>query len=108
LATDHLLKQGHRRIGVVIGIPGLATSDDRRAGYLKAHADHGVKADATLEVEGDFDQSTAQAGVAALLARKNPPTGIVVISNMMTVGTLFAIREAGLRVPEDISLVGID
>ena len=42
LATDHLLGLGHRRIGIIVGIAGLATSDDRLAGYLKAHAEHGV------------------------------------------------------------------
>ena len=42
LAADHLLGIGHRRIGIIVGIAGLATSDDRLAGYLKAHAEHGV------------------------------------------------------------------
>ena len=108
LATDHLLRLGHRRIGIVVGIPGLATSDDRLAGYLRAHAEHGVPVDPALQVVGDFDQAAAHARARVLLSRPGRPTAIVVVSNMMTIGTLFAIRELGLRVPEDISIVGID
>jgi DNA-binding LacI/PurR family transcriptional regulator len=108
LATNHLLALGHRRIGIVAGIPGLATSDDRHAGYLKAHAEHGVAVDPALTVIGHFDQDDANAAVRGLLSREDRPTALVVISNMMTMGALFAIRDLDLKVPDDISLVGID
>lgn len=108
LATGHLLALGHRRVAIVVGIEGLATSDDRYAGYLKAYADRGLRADPSLKVIGSFDQTEAHEAVRALLARRRPPTGLVVISNMMTIGALFAIRELGLRIPDDVSLVGID
>ena len=108
LATEHLLVLGHRRIGIIVGIPGLATSDDRHAGYLKAFADRRLTPSADLAVPGDFDQKIAQDAALELLARKQPPTAILAISNMMTVGLLFAIRERGLRVPRDLSIVGID
>src|SRR5438105_10519139 len=55
LATAHLLDLGHRRIGIIVGIKGLATSDDRYAGYLKAHAESGVPVDECLIVAGDLD-----------------------------------------------------
>jgi LacI family transcriptional regulator len=108
LATDHLLSLGHRRIGIIVGIPGLATSDDRYAGYTKAHADHGVTIDESLVVAGDFDQDTSHAAAILLLTRPDPPTAIVTVSNMTTIGLLFAVRELGLSVPDQLSIVGID
>jgi DNA-binding LacI/PurR family transcriptional regulator len=108
LAAAHLLDLGHRRIGIVVGIEGLATSDDRHAGYLRAHAERGIAVDPALKVAGDFDQQTAHDHARELLSRPDRPTAIMAISNMMSVGALFAVRELKLRVPEDISLVGID
>ena len=108
LATDHLLSLGHRRIGMIVGIPGLATSDDRYAGYAKAHADHGVTIDQSLAVPGDFDQEKSHAAATDLLTRADPPTAVVTVSNMTTVGLLFAVRELGLAVPDQLSIVGID
>jgi DNA-binding LacI/PurR family transcriptional regulator len=108
LATDHLLVLGHRRIGIIIGIPGLATSDDRYAGYLRAHDDWNVKVDESLALAGDFDQNRAHESAIRLLSRADRPSAIVTISNMMTMGLLFAIREQGITVPDDLSVVGID
>lgn len=108
LATAHLLELGHRRIGIIVGIKGLATSDDRYAGYLKAHAEREIAVDETLVVAGDFDQELANRRTLELMARSDRPTAMVAISNMMTLGMLFALKAMKLRVPEDASLVGID
>lgn len=108
LATEHLLGLGHRRIGIIVGIPGLATSDDRHAGYRKAFEDRGLEPDPDLALPGDFDQQTAHDMALKLMELRPRPTAIVTISNMMTVGLLFAIREQGLAIPGDLSVVGID
>jgi len=108
VATEHLLSLGHRRIGIIVGIPGLATSDDRHAGYRKAFEMRGLIPDPALALPGDFDQQTAHDMGAKLLGLAHRPTAIVTISNMMTVGLLFAIRERGMKVPDDLSVVGID
>lgn len=108
LATEHLLGLGHRRIGIIVGIPGLATSDDRHGGYLKAYSDRGLVPDPSLMLRGEFDRDAAHAAALALLRRKDRPTAVVTISNMMTVGLLFAIRELGFGIPGDVSVVGID
>ena len=108
LATDHLLTLGHRRIGMIVGIPGLATSDDRYAGYARAHADHGVTIDEGLVVPGDFDQERSRTAALRLLTRPDPPTAILTVSNMATIGLLFAVRELKLSVPDQLSVVGID
>jgi LacI family transcriptional regulator len=108
LATEHLLALGHTRIGIIVGIPGLATSDDRHAGYRKAYADRGLTPDPSLAVAGHFDQDEAHRAALALLDRDEPPTAIVAISNMMTMGLLFAVQDRGLAVPQDLSVLGID
>lgn len=108
LATAHLLALGHRRIGIIVGIPGLATSDDRYEGYIKAHREAGVAPDPTLTLAGQFDQNVAHEAALELLSLKERPTAMVSISNMMTVGLLFALREHGISVPKDVSFVGID
>jgi DNA-binding LacI/PurR family transcriptional regulator len=108
LATDHLLGIGHRRIGIIVGIAGLATSDDRLAGYLKAHAERGVAVEPGLQVAGNFDQAQAYQRTLEILQRRDRPTALVAISNMMTLGLLFAVREIKLKVPADLSIVGID
>lgn len=108
LATEHLLKLGHKRIGIVVGIEGLATSDDRHKGYLLAHKQAGIPVDASLKVAGEFDQQHAHDRAKSLLSRRDRPTAVLAISNMMTFGMLFAIRELKLKIPDDLSLVGID
>ena len=108
LATDHLLGLGHRRIGIIVGIAGLATSDDRLGGYLKAHAEHGVAVEPGLQLPGNFDQAQAYRQAIEVLRRPDRPTALVAISNMMTLGLLFAVRELKVKVPAELSIVGID
>ena len=108
LATDYLLGLGHRRVGIIIGIKGLATSNDRHTGYIKAHVDRGIPIDESLTVAGNFDQGQAYDRALELLSRKDRPTAMVAISNLMTVGMLFALKTLNLKVPDDVSIVGID
>ena len=108
LASEHLLALGHRRIGIVVGIPGLATSDDRLEGYMRAHRAAGLKVDPSLIVEGLFATDRAYEAALHLIDRPDRPTAIVAVSNLMSVGLLFAVKERALRVPLDISIVGID
>lgn len=108
LATEHLIGLGHRRIAVTIGRANIATGEDRLRGYLDAHAAHGIEVEKRLMIEGRFDQAIAHDSTLRLLSEPNPPTAIFALSNMMALGVLNAVREKGLRVPEDISVVGID
>lgn len=108
LATEHLLSLGHRRIGIIVGIPGLATNDDRLEGYVRAYSQAGLPVDPTLIVEGHFVTDKAHDAALQLLDRPDRPTAIVTISNLMTMGLLFALKERKMRVPKDISYVGID
>ncbi len=108
LAADHLLGLGHRRIGIVLGLAGLATSDDRLAGQPKAHVGRGVAVEPGLQLAGNFDQRQAYERTIEILQRADRPTALMAISNMMTLGLLFAVRELKLRIPVDLSIVGID
>lgn len=108
MATEHLIGLGHRRIGVLTGLAGLATSQDRLQGYLEAHVALGIKTDPSLLLPGDFDQTTAFTSVTEVMKRPHPPTALVAFSNVMTLGAMLAIRNLGLSIPQDVSLVGID
>ena len=108
LAADHLLSLGHRKIGIITGIAGLATSDDRYAGYVKAHEEHGALIETQLSIPGDFDQEKAFESTLQLMSHDLRPTAIIAISNMMTVGMLFALKSLKLKIPDEISVIGID
>jgi LacI family transcriptional regulator, repressor for deo operon, udp, cdd, tsx, nupC, and nupG len=112
IAMRHLIGLGHRRIGYVGGSLeeqlDYAAPTDRLTGYRDAMAEAGLPADRCWEVVGDF---TVRGGLAAtrLLLEADPrPTAIFAASDEMAVGTVHAVREAGLRVPEDVSVIGID
>ncbi len=108
MATEHLIGLGHRRIAALTGIPGLATSEDRLAGYRGALRSAGVAPDPQLELKGDYDQETAFASTVAALQGKQRPTALVSFSNMMSVAAMHALRHLGLRAPQDLSLIGFD
>lgn len=108
IATEHLIELGHRRIAVTTGISGLATSEDRLAGYLEAHAAHDIPVDRKLLLRGDFDQELAFESVIEVMQSAAPPTAILSITNMMTLGVLLALRQLNRRVPDDVSFVGVD
>jgi len=91
LAIEHLLSLGHRDIGIIVGIPCLATSDDRYAGYRKAFSGRKLTRDPSLALTGAFDQQTARDAAPRLPDCAEPRTAIVTISNMMTASVLLAL-----------------
>ena len=100
-ATEHLLSLGHRRIGYLAGPAG-----DRRRGFLAALSAAGPGADPELMVGGE-DTLDGGADAAARLLRRRP-TALVAECDEMAMGAMLVLRRAGLRVPEDVSVVGID
>lgn len=109
IAARHLLDAGHERIGLVAAFPGFPGLEERKHGYCKALREAGIDVDADLIQWGNAERT--QGGYQAtkeLLAQHPRPTAIMAVNNMRTIGLLQAVREAGLRVPEDISLVGFD
>jgi len=107
-AIAHLLDHGHRRIGVITGPRSWNASNERLIGYHAALAGAGLVPDPQLEVEGDFEHETGYAGGKKLLSLPDPPTAIFAFNDDMAVGALNAALQRGLRVPEDLSIVGFD
>jgi DNA-binding LacI/PurR family transcriptional regulator len=106
LAVDHLVSLGHRAIAHVDGGSG-AGSPQRRSGFLRAMARHGLARSATV-VRGAFTEDGGRGGVRTLLRAGRRPTAIFVGNDLAAVGALDALDERGLRVPHDVSLVGYD
>jgi len=105
LATEHLIKLGHKRVGI-IGANENTAGDDRIAGYQKALHDYGFALDPTLITFGDFSMQSGYEAMHLLLPAK--PDAVFIASDTMALGALRALREVGLRVPEDIAIVGFD
>lgn len=107
-AVMHLLDKGHKNIGLIEGRSQVSTSRERRRGYLDALAERGVTVRKDLMRSGDFKQESGRVLANELLALRKPPTALFVCNNLMTVGALAAIHQRGLRVPQDVAIVGFD
>lgn len=107
-ATSHLLQLGHRRVGVITGRRDGAATRGRLQGHYAALAEAGVMPDPLLEVEADFLVSSGAVAAEQLLALPTPPTAIFAFNDSMAVGALQTARARGLRIPEDLSIVGFD
>jgi LacI family transcriptional regulator len=107
-ATQYLIELGHRRIGFITGTLDLGCSHDRLEGYRAALRDDGLPIDPQLIQEGDFWQPSGFSATQSLLALPDPPTAIFASNDVMAFGVMEAVRDRGLRIPEDVSIVGFD
>lgn len=107
-AMEYLIGLGHRRIGFIGGRPDLQSASRRRLGYVDALAEAGLSLDQTLIQVGDFTTETGRVCAQRLLAMAEPPTAIFAANDKSAIGVLEAAREVGLRIPEDLSVVGFD
>jgi LacI family transcriptional regulator len=108
LLTRHLVEHGHRRIVEIMGPPYFSTTEERSTGHRKALAEAGVEADPSLAIHGSFTRESGYQATRTMLASGAAFTAVYAANDLMAVGALAALREAGLRVPEDVSLVGFD
>ena len=106
LATAHLAELGHRRIGHLAGKPTVSTGVLRRRGYLAALTEHGLAPDPRLVVESGYTEEGGARAAARLMALDERPTAIFAVTDMTAVGAFGAARRMGLRVPEDMAIVG--
>jgi DNA-binding LacI/PurR family transcriptional regulator len=108
-AVEHLIEQGCRRIVLLRSHASMSISTLRESGYRAAHQKAGLAVDETLILHSDFKQEAAYQAVMRVLDNpKNRPDAIFTISDRLAVGAFLAIRDKGLRIPEDIALVGFN
>lgn len=107
LAVEHLIRLGHRRIGIIKGHNVLASSADRFSGYCAALANHHIEYDETLVREGAASIDSGHAAMLSLL-RHTDLTAVFVGSDLMAIGAIGAVTQFGKTVPDDISMVGFD
>lgn len=106
-ALRHLADMGCRRIAHIRGPAGNIEAQDRLRGFLAAAAEVGATADPQVR-EGDFTERSGYEAMRNLLQSTQRPDGVFVANDMMAIGALFAIKEAGLHIPRDIAVVGFD
>lgn len=104
----HLLELGHRRIAVLSGPEGVSTSTDRVAGYLEALREAGLAGDRGQIIFGEFSEASGYSMVRQILQARPLPTAIFAANNFIAYGVMRALREAGLGVPDDISVIAFD
>lgn len=107
-ATRHLIEHGHRRIATITGEPWMQAAQDRLKGYRRALATADIPFDPELVIEGDWSASAGYAATVKLLELKDRPTAIFCQNDRTAIGCYEALKEAGLHIPEDISVVGYD
>lgn len=107
-ATQHLIVQGHERIGFVSGPPNLTVSSDRMLGYCKAMSETGLPVRPEWIVEGEFLQQSGYRAMSLIMSLPERPTGLLVIDDIVGFGVLRGLAELKYKVPDDISLVSFN
>lgn len=108
LATRHLLELGHRRIALLTDETEWTTGRLRRDGFLRAHSEAGVEHDPGLLVTAGWSDVAARSSMRELLARPDRPTAVFAANNLLARGVWLAVRDAGLHLPRDLSLLAFD
>src|SRR5450759_3308153 len=106
--TQHLIGLGHRRIAVLTGRRSVSTSVDRVAGYRRALLDADLDVDDSLVIYGEYNQADGYRMAQRILAVDPPPTAIFAANNFIAFGAMRALREAAIRIPEEMSMVAFD
>jgi DNA-binding LacI/PurR family transcriptional regulator len=107
-ATQHLIALGHRRIAYLGDRHGRESDAERLAGFRKAMRGAGLRVEKQLVVHGNGQPAGGHEVMGSLLRLRRPPTAVFCYNDMSAMGALRAIREAGLRVPDDVSVTGFD
>ncbi|MFT3894386.1 MAG: LacI family DNA-binding transcriptional regulator [Anaerolineales bacterium] len=107
-AMEYLLRLGHKRIGYISGRAELESSNRRLMGYRAALKKAGIPIDEKLIASGDYTTETGISGTRELLAMDNPPTAIFASNDQMAMGVFQVAQEMGVKIPDDLSVVGFD
>ena len=108
VATEHLIRHGHRRIACLCGLPHTSCNEDRLTGFREAMKSNRLRTDKSLIVGDGFGRDNGYAHTQQLLQSGCSFTALFAFSNLLALGAIDALREAGRRVPEDVSIVCFD
>ncbi len=108
MAAEHLVSLGHRSVGEVTGPRDIALARERHKGFAAGLRKHGIALPAANVIEGDFKFEAGRAAAQAFLGRRLPVTAIWCHNDFMAVGAMNVFQRAGVRIPRDVSLVGMD
>jgi LacI family transcriptional regulator len=106
--TSHLIAHGHHRIAIIKGTEQNTDAAERLRGYCAALDEHGLGRDGLLQVAGSFSEASGYDAAVRLLALPSRPTAIFASNDSMAIGAMSALRDADVRIPEDIALAGFD
>jgi len=106
MAVHYLLELGHKRIGCITGPLGLKTNKERLAGYTKALVETGIESTSKMIYEGNFRYQSGYEGALVLMNQK--PTAIFCQNDLMAFGAMRALKEKGISIPDDVSIMGFD
>ena len=107
-AVSHLVRLGHRRIAIVGGPSDAETARERSRGYERAMREARIPLQPELVCHGDFHETAGLTVTRRLLDLPEPPTAIFAVNNLTTIGVLGALRERGVKLPDEMSVVGFD
>lgn len=105
-AVEHLVRLGYQRIATIAGPLNSTVSFDREEGYRQALSRAGIEIDETLVDHGDFTEGSGYAAMQRLLPAQ--PDAVFAASDLMAIGAMRAVRDAGLNIPDDVAFVGFD
>jgi LacI family transcriptional regulator len=106
--VEHLVGLGHRRIGLIVENDEVSSARERRRGYESALEVAGLPLDPALVVEATPDPDGGFDGMGRLLSTENPPSAVFAVNNLVALGAIEAVRDAGLQVPDNVALVCFD
>lgn len=107
-AVEQLIIKGHRRIAMIAGPQHIYTARERLKGYRRVMSDYGLAIDEDLVLVGDYTSDTAYGLVKELMQRDPRPTAVFVSNYEMTIGAIGCLNELGIRIPEELSVIGFD
>lgn len=108
MACRHFIDEGFTRIGYIGGNTNVQTGRERFEGFMKAMRDSGVPVDQRLLREGDFSMASGENAMADMMRQGTLPEALVVANDLMAIGAYRVCMQAGVRVPEDIAIIGMD
>jgi LacI family transcriptional regulator len=107
-ATECLISKGHKKIGIIEGIPEFKNTQRRKEGFLNALGEYSIKYYPCLSEKGNYDLDGGYLAMKRMLSCTEIPSAVFCFNDDMAVGAMRAIHEKGLKIPDDISLIGFD